>query len=128
MSVWLNFYVNKMCVFQRVRRSLHQDHHHPLLNLAVHHQQCHTLHTLRGCPFPMEPHQLPHIQLTCLQSSLPATTPMLQHRTLSKVSLTLSSNVVCRESQLVPVLLCVPQCTVRSVTSISTAIFAVILG
>lgn len=101
-------YVNKHCVFQRVGRTLHQDHHHPLLTLAVHHHQhCHTLHTLRRCPFPMEPHQLPLIQLICPRSFQPATTPMLHHRTLSKVSLTPSSNVVCRESQLVPVLLCV---------------------
>jgi len=110
--VWLNLYGDKICVFQRVRGSLHQDHHRPLLTLAVHHRQCHTPHTLRGCPFPMEPHQLPLIQLTCLRSFLPATTPMLQHHTLSKVSLTLSSNVVCRESQLVPVLVCVPSYTV----------------
>jgi len=125
--VWLNFYGNKICVFQRLGRNLHQDHHHPLLTLAVHHQHCHTPHTPRECPFPMEPHQLPLTQLTCLRSFLPATTPMLQHHTLSKVSLTLSSSVVCHECHLVPVLLCVPWYTVISVVLLSTAICAVIL-
>jgi hypothetical protein len=96
---------SRICLFQVTRSSLHQDLHHPLLLLAVqqqvflHHQHCHTPNTPWGCLFPMEPHQQLPTQLTCLQSSLPATTHTLWHHILNKVSPTPSSSVFCPESQ-----------------------------
>lgn len=89
--------------FQRVRRSLHRDLHHPLPLPAVppvflHNQHCRIHRTHKGCPFPMEPHQLLLTLLTCLRSYRLATTLTVQPHTLNKVSPAPSNSALYPES------------------------------